>query len=207
MSRAAFMRIETPLNRAHFLLGWLLANLLGGFVAGFLENNGLQFAATLIRAGAIVGTLQWLVLRWVVRQVRWWPLASAVGWIVGTQVMIFSSSLYQPVVDFLWSSLGGWEVFWLNLVTGPIPLVGMAIAQAWVFSRNTRFSPKFIGSWILASTLAGAVRGGASAALCAAYCPILSASLVGLVDGMGWAAYGLITGMVLLRQLDEGDRT
>ncbi|MGF1497003.1 MAG: hypothetical protein ACFB8W_09300 [Elainellaceae cyanobacterium] len=207
MTRAALMQTDTPHKRAYFLFGWTLANLVGGFIAGFLENNGLQFAATLMLTGAIVGILQWLVLRLAMRQVRWWGLASALGWVGGSQVMIFGSPLYRPVVDFLWSTFGLWEVFWLNLVTGPTPVLGMAIAQVWILSRNTQFSGRFLGSWIFVSAVAGVAQGGVSAAVCAAYCPILSASLVGLVNGLGWAAYGIVTGLVLLRQLDGGDRS
>ncbi|NEP18279.1 MAG: hypothetical protein F6J97_15470 [Leptolyngbya sp. SIO4C1] len=177
-----------------FLSLWIAANLLGGFFVGLLENNGLQFMATLILTGAIVGSLQWWVLRQTESGLRWWPLVSALGWIASTFLMIFSQGLYSPVVNFLWQQFGLWEVFWLNLVTGPISILGMALAQGYLLSRRGRF----IGPWLLASLLGGAAYGMVSASLCAAVCQALPTALVGLVNGAGWAAYGLFTGAALL---------
>ncbi|HHP7243537.1 MAG TPA: hypothetical protein ACFE0H_02495, partial [Elainellaceae cyanobacterium] len=160
------MQKETSLNRSRFLLRWVLVNLLGGFIVGFLEENGMQFAATLFWAGAIVGSLQWVVLRQVIQRIQWWPLTSTIGWIVGSLILTLSGSFYRPIVETLWNHLGLWEVFWLNIVTGPIPTLGMAIAQGLVLSQHTRFSAWPISIWILASAIAGAVKGGTSAAFC-----------------------------------------
>lgn len=200
------MQKETSLNRSRFLLRWVLANLLGGFIVGFLEENGMQFAATLFWAGAIVGSLQWVVLRQVMQRVRWWPLTSTIGWIVGSLILTLSGSFYRPIVETLWNHLGLWEVFWLNIVTGPIPTLGMAIAQGLVLSQHTQFSARPIGIWILVSAIAGVVKGGTSAAVCAAICYSLPTILIGIVAGLGWAAYGVLTGLVLLRLVNAGDR-
>ncbi|MGJ3245738.1 MAG: hypothetical protein ACFE0I_06640 [Elainellaceae cyanobacterium] len=200
------MQKETSLNRSQFLLRWVFANLLAGFIVGFLEENGMQFAATLFWAGAIVGSLQWVVLRQVMQLVQWWPLVSTVGWIVGSLIATLSGSFYRPIVETLWNHLGLWEVFWLNIITGPIPVLGMAIAQGLVLSQKTRISGRFISLWILASAIAGAVKGGTSAAFCAALCYFLPSILVGIVAGLGWAAYGVLTGLVLLRLFNAGDR-
>ncbi|MBD0336261.1 MAG: hypothetical protein ICV62_12290 [Cyanobacteria bacterium Co-bin13] len=189
MTRAVAGQAQPPL----FLLMWVLANLLGGFVVGFLESNGMQFAATLVLTGAVLGTLQWSVLRHTVQQVRWWPWASALGWIVGSLVLSLSIDLYTPLVNALWQQFGLWEVFWLNLVTGPVPVLTMALAQALVLNRRIRPS-----QWLLVNLAAGVVKGGVGAAMCAAVCPSLPIALVGIVNGVAWTTYGVITGIALL---------
>jgi hypothetical protein len=136
---------------------------------------------------------------------RWWPLASALGWIGGNLVQASSHALYRPLVDFLWAHLGLWEVFWLNIVTNPIPFAAMAIAQGVVLIQYRQFSARTIGLWVLASAIAGAVYGGVSASLCLALCYSLPRILIGVVAGGGWAAYGLITGWVLLKFIHSGD--
>lgn len=188
------MTLSKPSHPARFLTVWVLANLVGGFIAGFLENNGLQFMATLVLTGAIVGTCQWLVLRnW--GGFRWWPIASAIGWIVSTMISSLSYPLTDPVVAFLWNRVGLWEVFWVNLVNQPLWVLGMAIAQALVLRQRGR--PAQL--WILASLVGAALHGAVSASLCAAFCQALPLWLVGIVNGLGWATYGLVTGIVALQ--------
>jgi hypothetical protein len=178
-----------------FLIVWIGANLLGGFIVGLLENNGLQFMATLILTGAIVGSLQWVVLRKTGSGFRWWPVASAIGWIVGTLVVSGSYALFPPISDGLRNQFGLWEVFWLNLVTTPISVLAMALAQSLILSGKSRSAGVAVGSWLLASIIGGAMLGAVSAALCAAFCQALPSVLVGLVDSLGWAVYGLVTGL------------
>ncbi|MGG6237109.1 hypothetical protein ACQ4N7_00590 [Nodosilinea sp. AN01ver1] len=181
---------------ARFLAAWVGANLAGGFVVGFLENNGLQFMATLILTGAIVGSLQWWVLRLGLgSSFRWWPVASALGWIVSTLLKTLMQGFYTPVVDGLWQTFGLWEVFWLNLITGPLMIWGMAIAQGLILRRRGLS----FGHWVVISLVGGALQGAASAALCAGYCPILPPLWAGgIVAGFGWAVYGLVTGLWLV---------
>ncbi|MGF1515287.1 MAG: hypothetical protein ACFB5Z_16525 [Elainellaceae cyanobacterium] len=182
---------RSPLGPAKFLVLWTAANLLGGFIVGFLENNGLQFMATLVLAGAIAGACQWLVLRYAGYRLRWWAIASALGWIVGTFVRAFSQALYGPIATALYQQFGLWEGFWLNLLAAPITVLGMAVAQSILLGRGGRWT----GGWLLASLLGGVALGVVGAGLCAAFCPSLSRSAVGIVDGLGWAGYGVITGV------------
>lgn len=194
--------IASRSQAAIFLPAWVLANLVGGFFVGFLENNGPQFIATLILTGAMVGTVQWFVLR-PMGGFRWWPLASTLGWIVSTLLQSLMQGIYNPVADALWRTFGLWEVFWLLVVTGPLMIWGMAIAQMLILSHRTGRSVLAQGNhqiwgWLGVSLLGSAVIGGVSAALCAAFCQSLPQTLVGLVHGLGWAAYGLITGLWLV---------
>lgn len=190
-------------SRWRFLGLWVGANLVGGFVIGLLENNGLQFMATLALTGAILGTAQWMVLKpW--GSLGWWPLASALGWIASTLAVTALGGIYRPVANLLWQTFGLWEVFWLSLVREPLVVAGMALAQGWLLQRQGRVSawqaaPTLWG-WLWVSLLGGALQGAASAALCAALCPVLPSLMVGLVNGLGWAAYGLATGIWLIRR-------
>ncbi|MBD2113167.1 MULTISPECIES: hypothetical protein [Cyanophyceae] len=195
--------IDSRPRAAIFLTAWVLANLVGGFFAGFLENNGLQFMATLILTGAIVGSLQWFVLR-PMGGFRWWPLASALGWIVSTFLQSLMQGIYTPVADALWRIFGLWEEgLWVVVVVVPLMIWGMAIAQMLILSHRAGRSVlaqgnRQIWGWLVVSLLGGAVSGGVSAALCAALCQSLPPTLLGLVHGSGWAAYGLITGLWLV---------
>ncbi|MEB3232122.1 MAG: hypothetical protein VKJ64_14025 [Leptolyngbyaceae bacterium] len=199
------MQTQTRFIHFPFILSWTFANLLAGFISGFLESNGFQFAATLIFAGAIASSLQWWVLRPRLHAIGWWPLASTVGWISGSLMVASGYNIYHPIVEFLWSHLGLWEVFWLSIVTAPVPFAGMAIAQSMILRQHHQISGPSIRLWILGSAIAGSVYGGVSASLCFAFCDPLPTSLVGLVTGGGWAVYGLITSGILPKIIRSGD--
>ena len=47
---------------ASFLVLWLVANAVGGFLTGALEGGGLQFFATILLQGPILGIAQALAL-------------------------------------------------------------------------------------------------------------------------------------------------
>jgi len=181
---------RTPANAILFLVLWVGANFLGGTIVGVLENNGLQFAATLVLAGAIVGSLQWGVLRYTGYSARWWPVASALGWIGGTLLRTFGQDLYRPVATALWQQFGLWDALWINVVAAPIAVLCMAIAQSLVLGRRGRWMV-----WLLASLVGGIGLGVVSSGLCAAFCPSLSRQVVGALYGAGWATYGLVTGI------------
>ncbi len=182
---------------AKFLALWVAANFLGGFLLGFLENNGLQFAATIFLTGAIIGSLQWAVLRRVSSRVRWWPLASTIGWIAGTVLFILSpvQTLSTAMAEALSAQFSLWDWFWHSLVTAMVWIFGMAIAQTLILSRRGHFS----GVWLLSSLTGGAIGGIVGTGLCAAFCQDLPPALAGaVVTGASWAAYGIVTSTALL---------
>jgi hypothetical protein len=181
-----------------FLLAWVAANLIGGFLVGYLEENGWPFMATLIFSGAIIGSLQWTVLRWLGIRDWWWPLASAIGWIFGIHLSIGLQPAVNCLVNGLWHQFGMGEVFWLNLINLPVWLSFMAILQGCLLSCHTRFRARSFRIWMLASWLGAAVNGAIGAWLCQLMCQVLPKVLIGLVNGTGWAAYGIVTGVALL---------
>ncbi len=186
--------LSTPSHSARFLTLWVLANLAGGWLIGFLENNGFQFMATLILSGAIIGSFQWLLLRRL-GGFRWWPIASTLGWTAAVYLDMGIRWLYEPLLNQLGLSPSD-EGFLLNLkLSRSIWISGMATAQGLVVRPQSR---RWTGVWLLSSLLGGAVATVLSSGLCVAFCAALPPSLVGLVSGAGWAAYGLITGLVWL---------
>jgi hypothetical protein len=100
----AFIVIGTPVSlgflqwlilRERFanVAAWKSATGIGG-VSGFIgfilvssEWIGATVAAAL--GGALVGALQWLVLRRCVAHSGWWVLVSSIGWIVAAWMYLF----------------------------------------------------------------------------------------------------------------------
>lgn len=153
--------------------------------------------ATLALSGALLGSCQWLVLKWIgVRGTRLWPLVSAAGWIVG--ILLSFAVPVSSLAAGLWQQLGLWEVFWLNLFNRPLWITGMAIAQGAILSASLPQRIRALGVWLLASWLGAALHGAVGAWLCRAYCQALPLPLIGIIDGAGWALYGVVTGFALL---------
>lgn len=185
-------------GQTKFLLAWILANAVGGFLIGFLENNGAQFMATLLFSGAIIGSLQWLIFRWIgTRGLHWvlWPLASALGWIVSATL-----SILMPAPGFIAADSGSglWEVLWLNLINQPVWILGMAIAQGIILSYHRRQRLRILGVWLLASCLGAVLHGAVSVVICSTVCQTLPNILIGMVQAKGWGIYGVVTGVTLL---------
>lgn len=192
-------------KKIKFLLVWIIANSIGGFLIGFLENNGAQFMATLFFSGAIIGSLQWVVFRWMgTKGLQWtlWPIASALGWIISTALSSLPISL-DSLIGTLVSQTGLWEVFWLNLLLQPIWIICMAIVQGMILGYRTRRRGRILGVWLAASCLGAAIHGATSAVLCSQFCQTLPRPLVGIVEAKGWAVYGIITGLALLWTLNQ----
>ena len=199
-------RLLRPLTKPKLkiLLVWILANAVGGFLVGFLESNGAQFMATLMLAGAIVGSFQWLTFRWLNPPgLHWtfWPVVSALGWIVGTTFI----SLLLPLGDRVAATVesGFWEVFWLSLINQPLWIVLMAMAQGLILSYNTHQQHRIQVAWVLASCLGAAMHGAVSVVLCNHMCHRLPNTLVGIIESKGWAVYGVVTGITLLWGLGD----
>ncbi|MEO1181312.1 MAG: hypothetical protein AAFX51_10765 [Cyanobacteria bacterium J06636_28] len=192
-------------KKIKFLLVWIIANSIGGFLIDFLENNGAQFIATLLLSGAIIGSMQWAVFIWVgLKGLKWllWPTASAMGWIISTALSSFHIRL-DSLTETLASQVGLWEVFWLNLLLQPTWIIGMAIFQGLILGYRTRRRGRVLGVWLAASCLGAAIHGATSAALCRQFCWTLPRPLLGIIEAKGWAVYSIITGLALLWILNQ----
>ena len=193
-------------SQLQVFLAWVVANFIGGCLVGYLEDNGAQFLATLVLSGAIIGSSQWLVLRWMgQRGTRLWPLVSAVGWVVG--IFLSFAVPTGSLAAGLWQQLGLWEVFWLNALNQPLWITGMAIAQGAMLSASLPRPMRTLGIWLLASWLGAALHGAVSAWLCRAYCSALPLPLIGVVAGSGWALYAAVTGFALLAISNSSNNT
>lgn len=195
---------RTPSGQFQLLqvfLVWIAANFLGGAIIGHLENNGLQFMATLALSGAVTGTLQWGVFKWAgSRGLRWrlWPLVSSLGWIAGVMLSLGLSPVINLLINDLLRQHGLWEAFWLNLFNRPLWITVMAIAQGSILSFSTQTRARTVGLWLAASWLGAALQGAIGAVLCRAYCQTIPTPLIGVVDGSGWGLYGIVTGLALI---------
>ena len=134
----------------------MLASMAGGFVGaavvsaiaidagriiGFAAAEGVRWAM----AGAVIGVMQWLVLRQHIPQAGWWVLATTAGWAMGGVVswaMGFAAA--GPMVRTVDQVIFG-------AVTGAV--VG---AMQWGILR--RHVPQ-AGWWVLASAAGSAVGG------------------------------------------------
>ncbi len=189
-------------NLTRFWPAWIVASAVGGALTGLLENYGLQFAATLLLQGVLVGALQWLVLRPVLPRAWCWIVATGVGLIAGYFVWIALSSALSPGITWLAVQSGLWEVFWLNTVQMPIILIVPALLQSLCFRGTSPWA-----KW-LALSLAGGLALGMGGAIAGW---LTQADAPGLLGQMwfralapmmvGWALYGLVTGWYLARRL------
>lgn len=178
------------IRRLSLWLSWLLASTAGGAFIGAMAAP-TDFFWFLVMTGLVVGVAQWLVLRRYLPGAGWWILASALGWFLGTLVLITTQGITFPITDFLESVIRLGGVIWLNVVDGTLYGAVLGVAQWLVLRRHSQYA----GWWVLASSIGGAVNGAVGAA-CAAAIPIgISAALP---YGAGWAGAGAVTGMVLV---------
>lgn len=172
------------------LLIWILATAAAGAFIGYMASP-TDFFWELIASGFVVGIAQWVVLRNYIKSSIWWIPTSGLGWILGFFLMIFTKDILNPVVDYLTSVSGFWEVFWLNIIHEPVNFAVFGFAQWLVLRRHFRYA----FWWILASTLSGVIRGGVGSYVCAATCKFGGGSIS---NGISWAASGVITGILLV---------
>jgi hypothetical protein len=169
-------------------LGWLVAHAIAGAIAGALENGGFQFSATLIFKGALTGIAQWLVLRRYLQQMRWWAIATSMGWVTGQFLKIILLNLLPMLQG--------------RPFNGMIPAAFMAIAQVLVFPQS--FTPAIV--WIGANTVGGILDALVSTTVNRWIWSPLTHLFPGditviltaaLIEGCGWVIYGVVTGIAL----------
>ncbi|MGB3642135.1 MAG: hypothetical protein WBA39_31835 [Rivularia sp. (in: cyanobacteria)] len=172
------------------LLIWILATGIGGAFIGYIAAP-TDFFWELIGSGFVVGIAQWIMLRRYINSAIWWIPASGFGWILGIYLRIFTGEALNPIVNYLTSVGGLWEVFWLNTIHEPINFAVLGFAQWLVLRRQFRYA----GWWIFASTLSGVFRGTVGSYVCRATCKFGGGTIS---NGIGWAASAAITGILLL---------
>lgn len=175
-----------------FFLIWLVANAAGGFLTGALEGAGLQFLATILLQGPIIGTVQALALRG--RLQRWW-LWIAVTTILFVPSLMLTGPLSGVPAARLTQAFGLWEVFWLQAMMMTLVMLLVGLGQWAVFHGLSTW-------WIWLSLLGGAMLGMTSATVCLLACSSLSQLggewlATGVHMAAGWLAYALPTGLWL----------
>ena len=177
-------------------LWWTLATTIAGAIVGALEASGFQFIATIFFTGLLIGSAQWLVLRQYIPKAFWWIVVSALGWTFGL-LLLSSEITLDPFFQFIQflSTLGAWDVFWMNLVKQSIVLTIFGAAQFPILRRFVRKAHW----WILVSALGGALAGAGSSTIAYILQPGLLPTpfLTALSYGSGWLGYGIVTGICL----------
>ncbi len=105
------LRERVAIPRGRWVLvtagGWVIP-LLPGFLSGGEAGLGLGFAISAVvglSTGAIVGLLQWLVLRRHLPQAGWWIGANAIGWL--------ACGAFAPASVTVTAALTGFTLLWL----------------------------------------------------------------------------------------------
>lgn len=84
---------QTPSFDSVLWLKWMLLSTVGWVMGWALTGEAA------ITIGAVVGIMQWMVLRTLFRQAGWWILASSVGWAAGyamISILFPSESIVLP---------------------------------------------------------------------------------------------------------------
>ena len=193
---------------------WIVASLVSGVVAGGViygvggdagfsaEVAGDLDVGWVIEAGlygAVLGVLQWLVLRGQVALSGLWVLASIVGWVVGDPVC---SSL-MGVRDVKLGRLRGRVRGDYRAGAGVVVASADRPQRQWRRSllpragERTTVDWRWWFWWVLASTVGWAVGGGLSGSL--------GSIQVGYVGGMtvGAAGAGMLQWLVLRQRIDR----
>ena len=176
-----------------FWFQWVLANMVGGVVGFFVGLLVVQWANNIMVSfrlavfgtvfGAVVGSLQWWVLRKRLSQARWWILATALA-----SAILFSTS------DVLSNAVR--DVVSNTVIQGVVisSLIGLVIGSAqWLVLRKQLSQSHW---WILASVL------GITATLFASfyYSRLEQASSWNFIFWLSifGIIYGVITGFALV---------
>lgn len=187
------------------ILAWIITSIAGGALAGYLENRGFQFSATLILQGFLVGSAQWPVLRWVMQpglaRAGWWILLTGGGMLAGWLLWIQRPAPVQAWPIWLHDHVGMWEVFWLNSLSLGF-IMGLTSLVQWLWLRRQQRA----SLWIPLSILGGLGMGATSALVAyaitfSALQQLLHPTLHAAVNmGAGWGVYALITGWHWVRR-------
>ncbi len=181
-----------------FLIGWVVANGVGGALGGLLEAR-LEFLGTLVLVGSMVGLGQWLFLRHRLARPALWAWAMAIGWLLGNLLRVTIGSFFTPLIQELTVRGWLWEVFWLNFLQMPVTLAVIGLLQGLLLTPRRRAVP----SWVLINVIGGAILGGVGAAFCLYFCDLVTATAGMMTTGLllgafSWIGYAIVTGPALV---------
>ena len=182
---------------------WIVASALGGVVIA-LASRPEDFLMHLTLRGLIVGTAQWLVVRYYLgdeleNRAWWWILATGLGMSAMTTVLLLPP-LHNALSNFytmLYQRFGLWEVFWINLVQEGV-LWGLVGIFQWFVLRRWIGPGLWIGLAILGGTLMGMTAATTCYFACGTQLGTLNLGLL-VTDAAAWGVYGAVTGYGLWR--------
>jgi hypothetical protein len=143
--------------------------------------------------GLVLGGLQWLVLRQLIRKAGWWVLSTTGSVIVSLLLAVLFAMAVALAGSY--SNIGTLYQFHTMLFVLPWPALGITngITQWLVLRKQVRRA----GWWVLAS-IGSWIGGGVGSFLLARISRLLPLALT-----IGGAVVGVITGLVLFRLLRD----
>lgn len=175
---------------------WLVACTLAGLLIGALEDGGLQFLATQVLTGVMVGAAQGVVLRSVGKLASRWFWVSSLGWLVSNQLAYAVPGVSSLAVAL--AQIAGWEVLWLNVLRQPLVLMGVGLCQTLVLRRYYRYAFHWVGVSLGGGVALGATTAIACRLICGTRSGTVSVILTSaIVYGLGWLSYAIATGLWL----------
>jgi len=178
-------------NEFSLWLGWTLATAAGmllGFlpVALFVHELDLGLARVLVPllAGALIGLLQWLVLRGFLTSAQDWILTGAGGWSVGFALGLI---LIEFLAGSLLGALLGYLLFGALIAVVQWPILRREIPNIWpwLLANSLGWGAGFFISQVALFAVAGNIL----------IDPVSASALVSAIAGL---IAGAITGFVLV---------
>jgi hypothetical protein len=151
----------------------------------------MGLVASLALGGAMVGIIQWLILRPEAENANRWILATAAGWTICLLIGTVMAQVTIPVVA--------------GLAGGAIGGLALGYAQRWAMITGVKarqqWLPMTTGSWMLAFTLGLLIPGDVrSVAVELGFEGVWSAGL------LGWAFITLVGGLILILAFPKRDK-
>lgn len=207
MGLGFFLDMNTS-KTGRFWLRWVLSSTLGFAIGhGFFELVLIQlrfvlsgeesFAIWGAGLGAILGTLQWFVVRDWIRSSPLWVVASSIALAVGMPVGVIGGLLAAWTVD---ARMTGGLLYRTTevVVYGLIAGVALGVAQGMILQRSL---PRSLGWWVLANLV------GWAGAMTVYWLPVegrfsgqFPTAIVVLVSG---GLYGITTASFFVRLLNR----
>lgn len=125
---------------------WILVSTLGWVLGGVLALE--------ILTGLVIGALQWIVLRPLIRQSGWWILSSALGWAAGQGLALLFPPLEGKLL--LMTTIGA------ALGFGQWLILRWQIYRAWWWIVLSTLGWAVGGTQILGESMIGTIAGAAT---------------------------------------------
>jgi hypothetical protein len=111
-------------DRIPGIFSWVLFTALSAFIAALLGKIMYSYGITLgffgrVMFGLIVGSAQYLSLRWKFVRAGWWIITTCGSWVIAQAIITISNSYVQLLSGIVFGTITGFVLIWL--VQYPLP--------------------------------------------------------------------------------------